>query len=60
MEAFNKQQVRIYLGNEPLALATNQQEASGKSFSQTVEDLILNGLDIKEAENAKSKHYSTS
>ena len=56
MEALNKKQVRIYLGDQALALATNKQETSGKNFSQTIEDLILNGLEInKEANNAKQK-----
>jgi hypothetical protein len=60
MEVFNKKQVRIYLGDEALALATNQQEASGKNFSQTIEDLILSASNTKEADNAKSKNNSTS
>jgi hypothetical protein len=60
MEALNKKQVRIYLGDQALALATNKQETSGKNFSQTIEDLILNGSNIKEANNAKQKNNSTS
>jgi hypothetical protein len=60
MEVFNKKQVRIYLGDQALALATNKQETSGKNFSQTIEDLILNGSNIKEANNAKQKNNSTS
>ena len=60
MDGLNKTQVRIYLGNEALALATNQQEASGKNFSQTIEDLILSASNTKEADNAKSKNNSTS
>ncbi|MDB3861634.1 hypothetical protein N9301_09170 [Paracoccaceae bacterium] len=59
MEALNKKQVRIYLGDQALALATNKQETSGKNFSQTIEDLILNGLEIKEANNAKQKNNTT-
>jgi len=51
--------VRIYLGDQALALATNKQETSGKNFSQTIEDLILNGLEIKEANNAKQKNNTT-
>ena len=60
MEVFNKKQVRIYLGDEALALATNQQQASGKNFRQTIEDLILSASNTKEADNAKSKNNSTS
>ena len=51
MEAFNKKQVRIYLSDQALALATNQQAASGTNFSQTIENLILSSENIKEAEN---------
>ena len=56
MEILNKKQVRIYLGNEALALASSQSEISGKNFSQTIEDLNLNGSNNKnkEADNAKS------
>ena len=61
MEILNKKQVRIYLGNEALALASNQSELSGKNFSQTIEDLILNGSNNKkEADNAKTKNKTTS
>lgn len=61
MEIFNKKQVRIYLGNEALALASNQSELSGKNFSQTIEELILNGSNNKkEADNAKTKNNTTS
>ena len=60
MEAFNKKQVRIYLSDQALALATNQQAASGTNFSQTIENLILSSENTKEAENAKAKHNSTS
>jgi len=61
MEILNKKQVRIYLGNEALALASNQSELSGKNFSQTIEDLILNGSNNKkEADNAKTKNNTTS
>jgi hypothetical protein len=61
MEILNKKQVRIYLGNEALALASSQSEISGKNFSQTIEDLILNGSNKKkkEADNAKSKNNSS-
>ena len=60
MEILNKKQVRIYLGNEALALASSQSEISGKNFSQTIEDLILNGSNNKkEADNAKSKNNSS-
>jgi len=61
MEILNKKQVRIYLSNEALALASNQSELSGKNFSQTIEDLILNGSNNKkEADNAKTKNNTTS
>ena len=61
MDILNKKQVRIYLGNEALALASNQSELSGKNFSQTIEDLILNGSNNKkEADNAKTKNNTTS
>ena len=60
MEVFNKKQVRIYLSDQALELATNQQEASGKNFSQTIEDLILSASNTKEADNAKSKNNTTS
>ena len=61
MEILNKKQVRIYLGNEALALASNQSELSGKNFSQTIEELILNGSNNKkEADNAKTKNNTTS
>ena len=60
MEILNKKQVRIYLGNEALALASSQKEISGKNFSQTIEDLILNGSNNKKgADNAKSKNNSS-
>ena len=60
MEILNKKQVRIYLGNEALALASSQSEISGKNFSQTIEGLILNGSNKKkEADNAKSKNNSS-
>lgn len=56
MEILNKKHVRIYLGNGALALASSQLEISGKNFSQTIEDLNLNGSNNKnkEADNAKS------
>ena len=61
MDILNKKQVRIYLGNEALALASNQSELSGKNFSQTIEELILNGSNNKkEADNAKTKNNTTS
>ena len=61
MQILNKKQVRIYLGNEALALASNQSELSGKNFSQTIENLILNGSNNKkEADNAKTKNNTTS
>lgn len=61
MEILNKKQVRIYLSNEALALASNQSEHSGKNFSQTIEDLILSGSNNKkEADNAKTKNNTTS
>ena len=61
MHILNKKQVRIYLGNEALALASNQSELSGKNFSQTIENLILNGSNNKkEADNAKTKNNTTS
>ena len=61
MDILNKKQVRIYLGNEALALASNQSELSGKNFSQTIEDLILSGSNNKkEADNAKTKNNTTS
>ena len=60
MEILNKKQVRIYLSNEALALASTQSEHSGKNFSQTIEDLILSGSNNKkEADNAKSKNNSS-
>ena len=61
MQIINKKQVRIYLGNEALALASTQSEHSGKNFSQTIEDLILSGSNNKkEADNAKTKNNTTS
>jgi hypothetical protein len=61
MQILNKKQVRIYLGNEALTLASNQSELSGKNFSQTIENLILNGSNNKkEADNAKTKNNTTS
>ena len=56
MEILNKKHVRIYLGNGALALASSRLEISGKNFSQTIEDLNLNGSNNKnkEADNAKS------
>jgi len=61
MQIINKKQVRIYLGNEALALASHQSELSGKNFSQTIENLILNGSNNKkEADNAKTKNNTTS
>ena len=62
MEVLNKKHVRIYLGNGALALASSRSEISGKNFSQTIEDLILNGSNNKkkEADNAKSKNNSSS
>jgi hypothetical protein len=61
MEILNKKQVRIYLSNEVLALASTQSEHSGKNFSQTIEDLILSGSNNKkEADNAKTKNNTTS
>ena len=60
MEILNKKQVRIYLSNEALALASTQSEHSGRNFSQTIEDLILSGSNNKkEADNAKSKNNSS-
>ena len=47
MEILNKKQVRLFLGNEALALATNLQKASGKNFSQTIEEMILNSKATK-------------
>ena len=61
MEILSKKQVRIYLSNEALALASTQSEHSGKNFSQTIEDLILSGSNNKkEADNAKTKNNTTS
>ena len=61
MEILNKKQVRIYLSNEALALASTQSEHSGRNFSQTIEDLILSGANNKkEADNAKTKNNTTS
>ena len=62
MEILNKKQVRIYLSNEALALASTQSEHSGRNFSQTIEDLILSGSNNKkkEADNAKTKNNTTS
>ena len=61
MQILNKKQVRIYLGNEALTLASNQSELSGKNFSQTIENLILNGSNNKkEADNAETKNNTTS
>ena len=61
MEILNKKQVRIYLSNQALALASTQSEHSGKNLSQTIEDLILSGSNNKkEADNAKTKNNTTS
>lgn len=60
MHILNKKQVRLFLGNEALALATNLQKTSGKNFSQTIEEMILNSKATKEANNEKSKAKSNS
>ena len=60
MEILNKKQVRLFLGNEALALATNLQKASGKNFSQTIEEMILNSKAAKEANDDKSKSKNNS
>ena len=60
MEIFNKKQVRLFLGNEALALATNLQKASGKNFSATIEEIILNSKATKEANHDKSKSKNNS
>ena len=61
MHVLNKKQVRLFLGNEALALATNLQKSSGKNFSQTIEEMILNSKAskaTKEANHDKSKSKS--
>ena len=60
MHILNKKQVRLFLGNEALALATTLQKTSGKNFSQTIEELILNSKATKEANNGKYKSKSNS
>ena len=60
MEILNKKQVRLFLGNEALALATNLQKASGKNFSATIEEIILNSKATKEANHDKSKSKNNS
>ena len=60
MHILNKKQVRLFLGNEALALATNLQKSSGKNFSQTIEDMILNSKATKEANHDKSKSKNNS
>lgn len=60
MHILNKKQVRLFLGNEALALATNLQKASGKNFSQTIEEMILNSKATKEANHDKSKPKNNS
>ena len=52
----SKTQVRIYLGDQALEVASNESKSTGKNFSQAVERLILCGLTIGEADNAKSEH----
>jgi|TARA_R100001509_G_scaffold153267_1_gene114025 hypothetical protein len=52
MHVLNKKQVRLFLGNEALALATNLQKSSGKNFSQTIEEMILNSKANKATKEA--------
>jgi len=61
MHVLNKKQVRLFLGNEALALATNLQKSSGKNFSQTIEEMILNSKATKEANHeTKTKSNASS
>ena len=52
----SKTQVRIYLGDQALEVASNESKTTGKNFSQAIEGLILCGFTNGEADNAKSKH----
>jgi hypothetical protein len=56
----SKTQVRIYLGDQALEVASNESKTTGKNFSQAVESLILCGLTTGEADNAKSENSLSS
>lgn len=60
MHVLNKKQVRLFLGNEALALATNLQKSSGKNFSQTIEEMILNSKASKATKEANHDNKTKS